>query len=280
MSSIKGAEYNAPCVENSECHSYYTKSYSCVNDHCIHNSFEFNTWKEWVGMFTIIVISTLANAGGLGAGAVIIPVYIFIYDFAPTDSIPLSKITIFAGAIASVMLSACSRREDDKNSLLINYEMATTMIPLLLIGTMIGVLLSKILPPVAITGCLCLYLFFSTYKMCTKAIEITKKENAKRRLVAENAELMNSPTKPLDDSTLNDQSAKKEFLSKEESDVVQGDGMITSNEELQTQAYDVKTTDIDTLSKSLYHAKEVTCCQHLKKQLPNLGLLLLSFMVV
>jgi hypothetical protein len=29
-----------------------------------------------------------ANAGGLGAGAVIIPIYIFIYGFAPTDSIP------------------------------------------------------------------------------------------------------------------------------------------------------------------------------------------------
>lgn len=280
MSSIKGAEYNAPCVESSECHSYYTKSYSCVNDHCIRDPFQFNTWKEWVGMFTIILISTLANAGGLGAGAVIIPVYIFIYDFAPTDSIPLSKITIFAGAIASVMLSACSRRDDDKNSLLINYEMATTMIPLLLIGTMIGVLLSKILPPVAITGCLCLYLIYSTYKMCVKAIEVTKKENAKRRLVAENAELMSGEQKALDDTTMNDQSAKKEFLADEKSDVVQGEDTHASNDELQTQAYVVKSTDIEKLEEGLYEAKEITCCQHLKKQLPNLGLLLLAFTIV
>jgi len=280
LSSIKGAEYNAPCVQDSECHSYYTKSYSCVDDHCIRNPFKFDTWKEWVGMATIIVISTLANAGGLGAGAVIIPVYIFLYDFAPTDSIPLSKITIFAGAIASVMLSACQRRDDDKNLLLINYEMATTMIPLLLIGTMIGVLLSKILPPVAITGCLCLYLFYSTYKMCTKAIEVTKKENAKRRLAAENNELLSSTQKVLDDTTLNDQSAKKEFLADETNDVVQVDAMQSSNEELYAKAKVFKGTDIDVLEDALYEAKEVTCCQQLKKQLPNLGLLLLAFSVV
>jgi len=56
-----------------------------------------------------------ANAGGLGAGAVIIPVYIFVYGFSPTDSIPLSKITIFAGAIASVMFMWNSRNDKEKN---------------------------------------------------------------------------------------------------------------------------------------------------------------------
>jgi len=248
-----------------------------VNNHCIRKPFEFNTWQEWVGLFTIIVISTLANAGGLGAGAVIIPVYIFIYDFAPTDSIPLSKITIFAGAIASVMLSACQKRADDKNKLLISYEMAATIVPLLLIGTMIGVLLSKILPPVAITGCLCLYLIYSTYKMFTKAKETTKKENEKRKAVAA---LESSPQAPLDETDMNDTSAKKEFLADEN-----GGHIDESNEELATAAndtrtYEVKNTDIDVLDRELHDAKEITCCQHFKKQLPNLGLLLLSFTIV
>lgn len=121
-----------------------------------------------------------ANAGGLGAGAVIIPIYIFIYGFAPTDSIPLSKITIFAGAIANVLFMWNERKEGLRNNFLISYEMAAAMIPLLLCGTMIGVLLSKFLPPAVVTGCLVLYLVYSTWKMFEKARQITKKENTER----------------------------------------------------------------------------------------------------
>lgn len=80
-----------------------------------------------------------ANAGGLGAGAVIIPIYMFIYGFAPTDSIPLSKITIFAGAITNVLFIWNSRLPNNPNAFLIGYEMSSAMIPLLLCGTMIGV---------------------------------------------------------------------------------------------------------------------------------------------
>jgi len=59
------------------------------------------------------------------------------------------------------------------------------MIPLLLCGTVIGVLLSKFLPPSVVTGLLVLYLFFSTWKMFSKAKEITKKENSQRALQKE-----------------------------------------------------------------------------------------------
>jgi len=109
------AVYNAKCSTNSECHSIYTEHYICETGHCIREPFTWNTWREFVGAFVIVVISMFANAGGLGAGAVIIPVYIFIYGFATTDSIPLSKITIFAGAIASVMFMVNQRREDNPN---------------------------------------------------------------------------------------------------------------------------------------------------------------------
>jgi len=176
------------------------------------------------------------------------------------------------------MLSACQKREDEKNRLLINYEMAATIVPLLLIGTMIGVLLSKILPPVAITGCLCLYLIYSTYKMCTKAMETTRKENAKRKAIAD---LEASPKAPLGEYAKNDSSAKKEFLSEERGG---GEAQPESNQDLvtadNTQVNVFKDTDVDVLDRGLYDAKETTCCQHFKKQLPNLGLLILSFVIV
>ena len=74
------------------------------------------------------------------------------------------------------------RRDNEKNKFLISYEMAAAMIPLLLCGTMIGVLLSKFLPPSVVTALLVMYLIYSTWKMFAKAVQTTKKENAERAI--------------------------------------------------------------------------------------------------
>lgn len=62
--------------------------------------------------------------------------------------------------------------------------MASTMVPLLLCGTMIGVLLSKVFPPVLITGFLVCYLLLSTVKMFKKGKQLTLKENEDRKKIA------------------------------------------------------------------------------------------------
>lgn len=76
-----------------------------MQGHCIRTWFTFDNWREWTGAIIVVVISMFANAGGLGAGAVIIPIYVFVYGFAVTDSIPLSKITIFAGAVSNIFFT-------------------------------------------------------------------------------------------------------------------------------------------------------------------------------
>ena len=172
--------YNDNCETDEYCIAEYTGLYQCLEKHCIRKWFTFDNSREYIGAIIIVVISMFANAGGLGAGAVIIPVYVFVYGFAVTDSIPLSKITIFAGAISNILFIWNDRLATDKNRFLISYEMAATMIPLLLCGTMIGVLLSKIFPPVLITCLLVMYLLYSTYKMYFKGMQLTKKENADR----------------------------------------------------------------------------------------------------
>ena len=84
----QSAVYNASCKTTKECHDIYTSQYHCKNSNCIRRPFTYDNWREICGAVIIVIISMFANAGGLGAGAVIIPVYIFIYGFAPTDSIP------------------------------------------------------------------------------------------------------------------------------------------------------------------------------------------------
>jgi len=55
-----------------------------------------------------------------------------------------------AGAIMNVILIINRRQKDNENVFMINYGLAGACIPLLLGGTMIGVMLTKILPPIVV----------------------------------------------------------------------------------------------------------------------------------
>jgi len=72
----------------------------------------------------------------------------FLFNYTTPESIPLSKATILAGAIMNIVLIINRRRKDVKDTLMIDYGLAGATIPLLLGGTMIGVMLTKMLPPI------------------------------------------------------------------------------------------------------------------------------------
>ena len=100
----------------------------------------------------------LTNAAGIGGGAILIPIYTFIFDFTVGGSIPLSKATILSGALMNIFLSYNKRIKNHQNSLLIDYKLVSFIVPLILAGTMIGVILIQVLPPLIIFVFLISYL--------------------------------------------------------------------------------------------------------------------------
>ena len=116
----------------------------------------------------LTVISAFANAGGIGGGAIIVPVYIFMFDYMTAESIPLSKATILAGAVVNILMIVRKRHPHNPEESLINYEMTSCMLPLLLSGTMIGVILTKAFPPIIVIVLLIAYLTKSTISMYGK----------------------------------------------------------------------------------------------------------------
>jgi hypothetical protein len=122
------------------------------------------------------MVSILANAGGIGGGALLTPIYIWLFDFAVEDAIPLSKMTIFMGAIVNYLILKNARLDDDSNLPLINYSLAGVIVPMLLAGTSIGVFGAKFFPPILILGFLSGFLVLSTFKMFQKALKMWRKE--------------------------------------------------------------------------------------------------------
>jgi uncharacterized membrane protein YfcA len=128
------------------------------------------------GPLSVIFVSSLANAGGIGGGALLTPIYIWIYGFAFEDAIPLSKMTIFTGGIVNYIILSTARMENDKNYPLINYRLSGLIVPMILAGTTVGVMFAKVLPPILILFGLILFLIRSIIKMTQKAINTWKKE--------------------------------------------------------------------------------------------------------
>merc|ERR1712013_352475 len=130
ITQVSSIEFSAPCSSDSKCHEIYNHFYGCESGHCGHETL----WKAYfpyiLGFFLIVLISAVANAGGLGGGAVIVPVYMFCFNFVAPEAIPMSKATILAGAVVNVILIINKRKSDDKNALLIDYGIACSCIPL------------------------------------------------------------------------------------------------------------------------------------------------------
>lgn len=143
--------------------------------------------------------------------------------------------------------------------------MATAMIPLLLCGTMIGVLLSKFLPPAVVTAGLVSYLLYSTYKMFFKAIEVSKKENIQRTLVKSKEFSIKA------DTTQDMQSPKNKYDNVNPSSVTLEGNMETSGNRDGNSTYE---------KDSMIDLEEFTTSEMLKKQTCNFFLLISSYFFV
>ena len=119
----------------------------------------------------------MSNASGLGGGLLFIPVLLLIMNVYPQEAIPISKIVIFAGAITSFIQNTKVKRPG-RNSKALNYNLVIVNAPNLLLGTILGVTLNKILPNSLILFLLCMLLFFYSFKTFKTFLKIYREENS------------------------------------------------------------------------------------------------------
>ena len=89
--TVRCPVFSADCKNTADCQALYTEDYVCAPDSlkCHHHEvLDHPSGQYIVGYVLLVVISALANAGGLGGGAVIVPVYMFLFNFIPSESIP------------------------------------------------------------------------------------------------------------------------------------------------------------------------------------------------
>ena len=214
----QAAVYNAPCEEDDQCWAMYTSKYECEEGRCARESLEY-TSSETIGCVMIFFLTMVSNAAGIGGGAIMVPVFIYMFKFASIESIPLSKVTMLAGAIANFALTFNQRFPKDPNHLLIDFSTAAALTPLMLSGTQVGVLFQKLLPPaVVMTGLatLVIHSLFKMYKSGKKAFQEESVQIEQLRKAQEESKL-------------------KEALIKEEKEPIQDGGEIIRKEAFEVE---------------------------------------------
>mmetsp|Transcript_53696 Transcript_53696/g.112039 ORF Transcript_53696/g.112039 Transcript_53696/m.112039 type:complete len:573 (-) Transcript_53696:79-1797(-) len=174
------------CALDSECMTRNSK-YRCFNDTgddgglCRHKRlfYPFDASDFWITLITSLTIM-LAAPAGVGGGGILVPMYLAIGHFSPHYGIPLSKATIFGGAVANNFFNV-QRKHPQADRPLVDYKTVMLMEPVLLIGSIVGVFFNALSPSWLITILIVLTLLYTTWKTGIKAYETYLKEEASQR---------------------------------------------------------------------------------------------------
>ena len=110
----------------------------------------------------------LSTVAGIGGGGVITPICMSFFSFGTKQTIAISGFSILVCSIVKFIMSL-KQKHPEKDSVVIDYGLATVMLPTVLMGSMIGVYVNILLPTVYLQAILTLLLLFLAVQSAQKA---------------------------------------------------------------------------------------------------------------
>jgi hypothetical protein len=163
------------CDKDSQCATSQHRYDVCDDGECKHKDIFPMYFLEFVGIFSIILIMALTNAGGIGGGSMTLPTYMIFFAFDSHQIVPLANFTNFIAAMTRFLINM-KKKHPEKNMVLIEYDTCMVLMPMVLCGTMIGVFVNSILAPEVITILMTLFLFYVLRITINKAMQLWKAE--------------------------------------------------------------------------------------------------------
>ena len=130
---------------------------------------------------------TLSTMGGIGGGGAVVPFTMMFFSFTTKEAIAISGFSIFLCSLARYICTY-NDKHPEKDAVIIDYGLASIMLPAVMMGSMVGVLANVMLPSLVLQTSLAFLLIFLTFQSGFKARQIFTKENAKIAKEREDAE--------------------------------------------------------------------------------------------
>jgi uncharacterized membrane protein YfcA len=121
---------------------------------------------------------SLASAGGVGGGALVVPILILLENFGPSAAVPFAQLCGFATALPRLAMVVGKSHPRSLQRPLIDFESFVVLTPATLIGNLIGVHMNVTVPPVLLLGIMVLLLSVVGVRMLRKGIAMWRKDTA------------------------------------------------------------------------------------------------------
>jgi uncharacterized membrane protein YfcA len=137
-------------------------------------------WLEFVGALVLCVTIALCNAAGIGGGGIIVTIGITFFVLSPKEAVAMSNVVIFFGCLTRFIKNR-NNKHPLKDATSIDYGVVTCQLPLLMLGTFIGVQVNEFLPEMLVFILLFVTLVYLTYKAFVQALNTRRKEQAENK---------------------------------------------------------------------------------------------------
>jgi len=98
-----------------------------------------------LAVFSLWFFGALCAAAGIGGGGVIVTILMIGGGLTPHDAVPVSKAVVFLGAMVSLALNV-GRKKDPMTAPLVDWLLLKMVVPMALLGTLLGVLTNERTP--------------------------------------------------------------------------------------------------------------------------------------
>jgi uncharacterized membrane protein YfcA len=132
----------------------------------------------------------LSNVAGIGGGGVAIPLAMYFFSLSMKPAIAISSFSIACSTMTRFFYNFGEKHPEKPNCVSIDYGMTTVMMPLTLIGSLVGAYIYKSFPDLILTIIMTLLLIGLAFQSAKKYKTIRAKEiEAENALSQVNVEL-------------------------------------------------------------------------------------------
>ena len=138
--------------------------------------------KEWVGTIVFASFMLLANVGGIGGGGVAIPLAMTFFNLSMKPAVAISSFSIMMSTLARFVFNFDEKHPEKEGMISIDYGLTIVMMPLNLIGSLIGALFLVMFPDLILMVILTLLLLVLAIECARKYKVMRAAEDEKERI--------------------------------------------------------------------------------------------------
>jgi uncharacterized membrane protein YfcA len=150
---------------------------TCINKKCVHKGLFPLAMTEYIGTGVMLVISCIANAGGIGGSSITISLMLLLFKFDAHTAVAMTQIFIFGGTATAISLKLRDRHPT-RDRPLIYYDVLMQIIGPILLGVTIGITVNPSFPDWVILASLTLLVLLLLWDIIGRVKKIHKIEHS------------------------------------------------------------------------------------------------------